>query len=71
MICVRMGTRDSFEILNKTDFRKRAKQYGSIIPQVVLEDIETGVSEKASEMYSEIHQQKEIHEQQLQELKDT
>lgn len=64
-------TRDSFEILNKTDFRKRAKQYGSIIPQVVLEDIETGVSEKASEMYSEIHQQKEIHEQQLQELKDT
>lgn len=64
-------TRDAFEILNKTDFRKKAKQYGSIQPQVVLDDIEASVSAKASEMYVEISQQKEIHEHQLQELKDT
>ena len=64
-------TRDSFEILNKTDFKKKAKQYGSIQPQVILDDIEANVSAKASEMYEEISQQKEIHEHQLQELKDT
>ena len=64
-------TRDSFEVLNKSEFKKKAKQFGAITPQVVLDDIESGVSQKASEMYSEISQQKEIHEQQLQELKDT
>lgn len=64
-------TRDSFEVLNKTEFKKRAKQFGTITPQVVLDDIETKVSEKASEMYTEIAEQKDIHEQQLQELKDT
>jgi hypothetical protein len=64
-------TRDSFEVLNKSEFKKKAKQYGAIAPQIVLDDIEDGVSRKASEMYTEIAQQKEIHEQQLKELKDT
>ena len=64
-------TRDNFEILNKTDFKKKAKQYGNISPQVVLDDIESGVSEKASEIYLEISQQKEKHVQHLQELKNT
>ena len=63
-------TRDSLEVLNKTEFKKKAKQFGTIAPQVILDDIEAKVSQKASEMYSEIAQQKEIHEQQLQELKD-
>lgn len=64
-------TRDSFEILNKTDFKKKAKLHGGITPQVVLDDIEAGVSLKASEMFAEISQQKENHELQLQELKNT
>lgn len=63
--------RDSFEILNRTDFKKRAKQYGSIIPQIVLDDIEEKVSEKAAEMYAEISQQKEVHQKRLLDLKDT
>lgn len=63
-------TRDSFEILNKTDFKKKAKQFGGITPQVVLDDIESNVSSKASEIFTEILQQKEIHQQQLQELKN-
>ena len=37
-------TRDSFEILNKTDFKKKAKQFGGIAPQVILDDIESNVS---------------------------
>lgn len=64
-------TRDGFEILNKTDFKKRAKLYGSISPQVVLDDIESRVSGKASEIFTEILQMKEKHEQHLQELKNT
>lgn len=64
-------TRDSFELLNKTDFKKKAKLHGGITPQVVLDDIESGVSNKASEIFAEIHQQKEKHEQHLQELKNT
>lgn len=50
-------TRDTLEILNKTDFKKRAKQYGTIEPQIVLDDLEEHVSNKASEMYSEIKDQ--------------
>lgn len=64
-------TRDALEVLNRTDFKKKAKQYGGITPQVILEDIENEVSTRASEIYAEIHQQKEIHGQQLQVLKDT
>ena len=64
-------TRDSFELLSKTDFKKKAKQYGGITPQVVLDDIESGVSSKASEIFTEILQQKEKHEQHLQKLKNT
>lgn len=63
--------RDSFDILNKTDFKKKAKQFGSISPQIVLDDIEERVSEKASDMFSEISKQKEIHQNRLLELKDT
>ena len=64
-------TRDSFEILNKTDFKKKAKKFGGITPQVVLDDIESEVSNKATELFSEILQQREKHEQHLQELKNT
>ena len=64
-------TRDTLEILNKTEFKKRAKQFGAIEPQIVLDDIETQVSNKASEMFSEIQEQQQIHAQQLASLKRT
>ena len=63
--------RDSLEILNKTDFKKRAKQYGSIEPQIVLEDLATQVSNKAGEMFSEISKQKDVYTATLEELKQT
>lgn len=64
-------TRDDFEILNKTEFKKRAKQYGTIASQIVLDDIEEKVSEKAAEMYSEISEQKENHQIMIENLKKT
>lgn len=63
--------RDTLEILNKTEFKKRAKQYGKIEPQIVLDDLEKRVSDKAGEMYSEIRKQKEIYNDQLALLKRT
>ena len=63
--------RDTLEILNKTEFKKRAKQYGKIEPQIVLDDLEKKVSDKAGEMYSEIREQREIYNNQLALLKKT
>lgn len=64
-------TRDTLEILNKAEFKKRAKQFGSIEPQIVLDDLETKVNDKAGEMYVEISSQQEEHEKQLVKLKQT
>lgn len=64
-------TRDAFEILNKTDFKKRAKFYGSITPQILLDDIEEKVNETAVELFTEISEQEEIHQQRLQDLRTT
>lgn len=61
--------RDTLEILNKTEFKKRAKQFGTIEPQIVLDDLEKKVSEKAGEMYSEIGKQVEIQAERLDALK--
>lgn len=63
--------RDTLEILNKTEFKKRAKQYGKIEPQIVLDDLEKKVSDKAGEMYSEIREQRDIYNTQLALLKKT
>jgi hypothetical protein len=64
-------SRDTLEILNKTEFKKRAKQYGMIEPQIILDDLQEKVSNKAGEMYAEISEQKEIHAAQLATLKQT
>lgn len=63
--------REVLEILNKTEFKKKAKQYGTIEPQIVLDDLEQQVSSKAGEMYSEIASQKDNYEAQLAVLKRT
>lgn len=64
-------SRDTLEILNKTEFKKRAKQYGTIEPQIVMDDLQSIVSDKAGEMYAEISAQKELHASQLASLKQT
>ncbi len=64
-------TRDTLEILNKAEFKKRARQFGSIEPQIILDDLEAKVSDKASEMYKEIASQQEVYEKQLAALKQT
>lgn len=64
-------SRDTLEILNKTEFKKRAKQYGMIQPQIVLDDLQEKLSNKAVEMYAEINEQKKIHAAQLNILKQT
>lgn len=64
-------SRDTLEILNKKEFKKRAKQYGMIEPQIIMDDLQEKVSDKAGEMYAEISEQKEIHAIQLATLKQT
>lgn len=64
-------SRDTLEILNKKEFKKRAKQYGMIEPQIIMDDLQEKVSDKAGEMYAEISEQKEIHANQLATLKKT
>ena len=61
--------RDTLEILNKTEFKKKAKQFGTIQPQIVMDNLERKLSDKASEMYSEIASQKKQQEEQLVRLK--
>lgn len=64
-------SRDTLEILNKKEFKKRAKQYGMIEPQIIMDDLQEKISDKAGEMYAEISEQKEIHANQLATLKQT
>jgi len=63
-------TRSSLEILTKTEFKKKAKQYGSIRPQIVMNDLESSINNKAAEMYSEIAEQKDIRSRQIAKLKE-
>lgn len=63
--------RGNIEILDKTEFKKRAKAQGYIEDQIVLNDIQDEVNKKAGELYSEISEQKELHQQRIEELKNT
>lgn len=63
--------RGNIEILDKTEFKKRAKAQGYIEEQIVLNDIQDEVNKKAGELYSEISEQKELYQQRIEELKNT
>ena len=63
--------RGNIEILDKTEFKKRAKTQGFIEEQIVLNDIQDEVNKKAGELYSEISEQKELLQQRIEELKNT
>lgn len=64
-------TRDTFEILNRTEFKKKAKNQGQIEEQVILDDIEEKVSEKAAELFTEISELKDNHDALIRSLKET
>ena len=64
-------TRDNFDILNKTEFKKKAKSQGYIEDQIVLDDLTEQVKNAATSLYEEIARQEEVQKQIIQELKST
>ena len=61
--------RGNIEIIDKTEFKKRAKAQGYIEEQIVLNDIQEGVNNKASEIYEEISIQNNQFKERLEKLK--
>ena len=61
--------RGNIEIIDKTDFKKIAKAQGYIDEQIVLNDIQDGVNNKAREIYQEISIQNEHFHEKIEQLK--
>ena len=61
--------RGDFELLNKTDFKKRAKEIGSSEPSILIDDIEEGANTAILSLYEEIRAKEEEHEEHIEELK--
>lgn len=61
--------RGNIEILDKTEFKKKAKANGTIEDQIVVNDIQDSVNNKAAEIYSEIASKKEEFKAQVEQLK--
>lgn len=62
--------RGNIEIIDKTEFKKRAKSQGYIENQIVLNDIQEAVNNKASEIYTEISVKNEEFKNALKKLKE-
>lgn len=62
-------TRDDFEILSKTEFKKRAKIYGDIEPQIVFDDVQDKVADVAAKCMPEIAKQYDNQQKTIEELK--
>lgn len=62
--------RGNIEIIDKTEFKKRAKSQGYIENQIVLNDIQEAVNNKASEIYTEISVKNEEFKNTLKKLKE-
>lgn len=50
--------RGNIDLIDKTEFKKRAKENGSIENQILINDIQEIVNNKAAEIYSEIAEKK-------------
>lgn len=61
--------RGNIEIIDKTEFRKRAKSQGFIEEQILLNDIQEVVNDKASEIYEEIAIQNQTFCDRIEQLK--
>lgn len=64
-------TRDNFEILNRTDFKRLAKSQGYISEQLVLDDLTEEVNNAAIRLYDEIANQEEEQQRIIQTLRET
>lgn len=62
--------RGDIEIIDKTEFKKRAKTQGYIENQIVLNDIQDAVNDKAIEIYTEISKKNEEFKSTLKKLKE-
>ena len=62
--------RGNIEIIDKTEFKKRAKSQGYIENQIVINDIQEAVNNKASEIYTEISVKNEEFKNTLEKLKE-
>lgn len=62
--------RGNIEIIDKTEFKKRAKSQGYIENQIVLNDIQEAVNNKASEIYTEISVKNKEFKNALKKLKE-
>ena len=61
--------RGNIEIIDKTDFKKIAKAQGYIDEQIVLNDIQDSVNNKAREIYQEISIQNQRFHEKIEQLK--
>lgn len=62
--------RDSLELIDRTEFKKRAKAVGKIDEQVLIDDVQQVSNRKVEEIHPEISEKKAEFAQQLQELKE-
>lgn len=61
--------RGNINIVDKTEFKRVAKSQGYITPQIVLNDIQDKVNEKAKEVYDEILEQNHKFKERIEQLK--
>ena len=61
--------RGNIEILDKRELKKTAKEQGYIDPQIVLNDIQEKVNDKAKEIYSEISIENDRYKEEIDRLK--
>lgn len=61
--------RGNIEVIDKTEFKKRAKSQGYIEEQIVLNDIQDTVNRKACEIYEEISAKNEEFRTEIEKLK--
>lgn len=61
--------RGNIEILDKTEFKRRAKVNGFIEDQIIINDVQEAVNNKAAEIYAEIASKKEEFHEQVEHLK--
>lgn len=62
--------RGNIEILDKTEFKKRAQAQGDIEEQIVLNDIQNEVNRVACDIYKEINARRKNFYEKLEQLKD-
>lgn len=62
--------RGEFELVNKTDFKKNAKQVGSSEPTILIDDIEELANDTILRLYEEIRAKEAEQQANIQELKE-